>query len=146
MQLKICDSHLTCKVSNKCLNVLERLGVVEWNKRWSPPFPCCPAICQFPWKKTLIEKKKLQELIKDGIYPTGYNLLIVQGLWQTLYQILVNNLSEGIYKIKYKYWHNDKKCVTCRIKWKYCGCFLEYTYFKDDLIEYKCLCCNRNYQ
>ena len=42
MQLKTRDSHLTCKVANKCLNVLERVEVVEWNKRWSPPFPCCP--------------------------------------------------------------------------------------------------------
>ena len=29
---KICDSHLTCKVANKCLNVHERVEVVEWNK------------------------------------------------------------------------------------------------------------------
>ena len=36
----------------------------------------------------------------------------------------------------------DKKCETCRA----CDCFLEYTDFKDDLIEYKCLCCNKNYQ
>ena len=60
--------------------------------------------------------KILQELIKNGTYPTAYNLLIVRGLWQTLYQILVNNRSEGIYKIKYKYRDNDKKCVTCGIK------------------------------
>ena len=25
-------------------------------------------------------------------------------------------------------------------------CFLEYTNFKDYLIEFKCLCCNKNYQ
>ena len=31
------------------------------------------------------------------------------------------------------------------IKYKYC-CFLEYTNFKDDLIKYKCLFCNKNYQ
>ena len=35
---------------------------------------------------------------------------------------LVNNLSEGIHKIKSKYGHNDKKCETCRIKYKYCNC------------------------
>ena len=58
MRLKIRDSHLTCKVTNKCLNVHERLEVVEWNKRWSPPFPCCPVNRQCLWKKTLIEKKK----------------------------------------------------------------------------------------
>ena len=56
MRLKICDSHLTCKVANKCLNVRERVEVVEWNKKWSPPFPCCSVSHQCPWKKTLIEK------------------------------------------------------------------------------------------
>ena len=59
---------------------------------------------------------------------------------------LVNNLSEGIHRIKYKYRHDDKICETCRIKYKYCDCFLEYTNLKNDLIEYKCLCCNKNYQ
>ena len=42
MRLKIRDSHLTCKVANKCLNVREWVEVVEWNKRWSPPSPCYP--------------------------------------------------------------------------------------------------------
>ena len=59
---------------------------------------------------------------------------------------LVNNLSEGIHKIKCKYGHDDKKFKTCRIKYKYCSCFLEYTHFKDDLIKYKCLCSNKSYQ
>ena len=40
VRLKICDSHLSCKVADKCLNVREQAEVVEWNKRWSPPFPC----------------------------------------------------------------------------------------------------------
>ena len=59
---------------------------------------------------------------------------------------LPNNRSEGIHRIKYKYRHDDKKCEPGRIKYKYCDCFLEYTNFKDDLKEYKCLCCNKNYQ
>ena len=29
---------------------------------------------------------------------------------------LVNNLSEGIHKIKCKFEHNDKKCETCGTK------------------------------
>ena len=45
-----------------------------------------------------------------------------------------------------KFRHNNKKCETCVFKYQYCDCFLEYTNFKDDLIEYKCLCCNKNYQ
>ena len=28
----------------------------------------------------------------------------------------------------------------------YGDCFFEYTSFKDDLIKYKCLCCNENYK
>ena len=59
---------------------------------------------------------------------------------------LVNSLSEWIHRIKCKYEHNDKKCETCGIKYKYCDCFLEYKNLKDDLIEYKCLYCNQNYQ
>ena len=58
----------------------------------------------------------------------------------------VNNLSEGIIIIKCKFGHGDKRCETYGTKYKYCDCFLEYTNFKDDLIEYKCLCCNKNYQ
>ena len=53
---------------------------------------------------------------------------------------LVNNLSEGIHKIKCKFGHDDKKWETCGITYEVCDCFLEYTSFKDDLIEYKCLC------
>ena len=56
---------------------------------------------------------------------------------------LVNNLSEGSHKIECKCGHDDKKCEPRRIKYY---CFLEYTNFKDDLIEYKCLCCNTKYQ
>ena len=59
---------------------------------------------------------------------------------------LVNTCSEGIHKIKCKYGHIDEKCKTSRIKYKYGYCFLECADFKDDLIEYKCLSCNKNYQ
>ena len=50
---------------------------------------------------------------------------------------LVDNLSEGIHKTKCKYDHDDKKCETCGITFEVCDCFLEYTNFKDDLIECK---------
>ena len=59
---------------------------------------------------------------------------------------IVNNLSERIHRIKCIYGHDDKKWETCVIKYKYCDCIFEYTNFKDDLIEQKCLCCNKNYQ
>ena len=47
---------------------------------------------------------------------------------------LVNNLSEGVHRIKCKYGHSDKKCETCVIKYKYCNYFLEYINFKNDMI------------
>ena len=57
---------------------------------------------------------------------------------------LVNNLSNEIHRIKCKFRHNDKKCEACRIKYKYCDCFAEYTNFKENLIEYKFLVCIKN--
>ena len=59
---------------------------------------------------------------------------------------LVNNLTGGIHRIKRKYGHDNKKCGLCRIKYKNCECFLEFTNFKNNLIKYKCLRCNKNYQ
>ena len=59
---------------------------------------------------------------------------------------LVNNLFVRIYKIKCKYRYDDKKCEAWWITYKVWEWFLEYTNFKDGLIEYKCLCCNRNYK
>ena len=56
-----------------------------------------------------------------------------------------NSLSNLINKIKCKCKHDNKKCKTCGIAYKECHCFLKYTNFKDGLIEYKCLCCNKNY-
>ena len=56
---------------------------------------------------------------------------------------LVNNLSERIYKINYKYRHNDKKFETCGITYEVYDCFLN---TQDDLIEHKYLCCNKNCQ
>ena len=59
---------------------------------------------------------------------------------------LVNNLSKGIHRIKCKFEQNYKTCETWGIRYKYCNCFPEYTNFKGDIIEYKCLCCNKNYE
>ena len=53
----------------------------------------------------------------------------------------VNDLSEGIHRIKCRFGHGDKKSETCGIKYKYCNILLEYANFKDDLIECKCLVC-----
>ena len=39
------------------------------------------------------------------------------------------DLAEEIYKVKYNYGHDDKKCEICRIKCKDCYYLLEYTNF-----------------
>ena len=38
------------------------------------------------------------------------------------------------------------KTETCGIKHRDCKCYLKYTNFEDDLIEYKCLCRKKDYQ
>ena len=38
---------------------------------------------------------------------------------------LVNDLAEGIHRIKCKYEHDNKKCKACRVKYKDYECFLE---------------------
>ena len=48
---------------------------------------------------------------------------------------IVNNPSERIHRNKCKFRHDDKKFETCKIKYKYCHCFLEYTNSKDNLIR-----------
>ena len=58
---------------------------------------------------------------------------------------LVDNLAEGIHKIKCKYEHDNKKCQTCGINYKDCECGLQYTNIEDYLIEYKYMCYNKNY-
>ena len=64
------------------------------------------------------------------------------GLWSNL----VNNLADGIHEIKCKYGHDSKKSHTCTVRYKDYDWFLEYRNVKDNLIAYKCLCCNKNYQ
>ena len=76
-------------------------------------------------KNLMKKEKKLQKpYLKDD------NLLIEYNLCQAHYQILltillkkldrlsnlVNNLPEGIHKIKWKYEHNDKKSKTYGVK------------------------------
>ena len=59
---------------------------------------------------------------------------------------LVDDLSEGIHRIKWKLGLDDEKCGTCIIKYNYCKHFLKSTNFKENLIERKCLFSNKNYE
>ena len=75
-------------------------------------------------------EKKLQKL-----YLTNYNLLIAEDSWQDNYQILLINLLKKFLRLN----------ANIDIKNKDCKCCLESANVEDDLILYKCLCCNRNY-
>ena len=80
------------------------------------------------------------------IYLTYYSLLIAQDLWQAHYQIL-SIISPR--KFTELYVNSDmtiKNVKHMELQHDYCNCFLEYTSFKDDLIEYKSLCYNKIYQ
>ena len=59
---------------------------------------------------------------------------------------LVDNIAQEIHKVKCKYGHDNKKCEKFGVKYKDSECYLEYTKAKDDLLIYKCSCCNRSYQ
>ena len=65
-------------------------------------------------------ERKLQK-----IYLKDYNLLGIARFMGNSLPNPVNNLFHEIHKIKCKYGHNDKKCETCEVKYKYCDCFLE---------------------
>ena len=96
-------------------------------------------------------EKEVTRIDKNGEEITKYISYILQFIDSARFMAsslsnLVNNLSEEIHRIKCKFGHDEEKCATFGIKYKYCDCFLEYINFKDDLIEYKCSCCNKNYQ
>ena len=82
---------------------------------------------------TKIDKneKKLQKL-----YLTYYNLLIVQGLWQTHQTLSIIFLKEFI--ILNVNTDTMIKNVNLGELDMSCSYFLQYINFKDDLIEYKC--------
>ena len=56
----------------------------------------------------------------------------------------VDNLAEGNHKCYCG--HGKKSCKKYGVKYTDCECYREYVNLKDDLIIYKCFCCNRNYK
>ena len=78
--------------------------------------------------------------------PTDYQFIDSARSMTSALSIFFSNLAEQIHKIRCKYGRNDKKFETCEIRYKDCNFFLEYTKFKNDLIEYNCLCCNKNFK
>ena len=58
----------------------------------------------------------------------------------------LSNLADNVAEVKWKYGRDNEQCPACEIKCKYCECFFAYQNFKNNLLKYKCLCCNKNYQ
>ena len=83
------------------------------------------------------EKRKLKEVAKidkddnESVVTISYKIKFIDSatFMASLLSNLVDNLAEGIHKIK------------CRG----CDCFLEYESVKDNLIKYKCLSCDKDY-
>ena len=86
-------------------------------------------------EKELHELVKMEKKLQKNI---SYILQLIDSarFMASTLSNLVNNLSEGIHRIKCKFGHNDKKWEAGGIKYKHCDPFLEYTNFKDNLIEY----------
>ena len=102
-------------------------------------------------KNTVPTKKEVTKINKNGEEVTKNISYILRFIDIARFMAssllnLVNNISQGIHRNKCKFGHDNEKCETCGIKYKYRNCFLEYTNFNDDLIEYKGLCCNKSYQ
>ena len=94
-------------------------------------------------------KDKKYSKVRDHCHYTGEYRVAAHNIESAKFMAsslsnLVNNLSEGIYRIKCKFGHDDEICEACGIKYKYCNSFLEYTNFNYDLIKCKRLCCNKN--
>ena len=77
-------------------------------------------------------------------YLTNDNLLMAQDLWQAHYQIWLIILLKEFKKLNVNMNMIIKKIM--KHAEKDCECCLKYSNVQDDLIEYKCLCCNKNYQ
>ena len=79
-------------------------------------------------------------------YHTDQNVLIAPDFWQARYGILLIILLKEFIKLNVNTETMIKTYKNCRVKYKYCNSFVEHKNIKDNLTEYKCLCCNKNYQ
>ena len=80
-----------------------------------------------------IEKEvtKIDKDANESVVSISYNMKFIGStrFMASSLSNLVNNLTEGIHKVK------------C----KDCGCFLEYENVKENSVKYKCLSCNKDY-
>ena len=93
------------------------------------------------------EIRNIENNSEENVRTISYEIKFIDGakFMGTSLSNLIDNLAEQFHKIKYKYGLDNKKCRTCGFKYNNCECFLEYSNKKNDIIENKCLCCNKNY-
>ena len=72
--------------------------------------------------------------------------MVAQEVQQAYYRILLVLLLKEFIKLNVSIGIITKNGGKCGIKYTDCEYCLEHTIVKDDLIEYKCLCCKKNYQ
>ena len=100
-------------------------------QKFKKPFTCLRENTEKYITFTVPKEKEVTRIDENGEEITKNISYILQFIDSARFMTsslsnLVNNLSERIHRIKCKYKHDDKKCKTCRIKCKYCDCFLEY--------------------
>ena len=133
------------------LTIIIILSQKSWQKNFLKNFTCLGENTEKYITFTVPMEKEVARINNNAEEVTKYISYILQFIDSARFiasslSNLVNNLSDKIHRIKCKFGHNDKKCETCGIKYKCYDCILEYTNFRDDLIELKCLRCNKNYQ
>ena len=79
----------------------------------------------------MVKKEKKQKTISYRLQFNDTAIFMASSLSN-----FVNNLAEGINKIKWKYGHDDKQCDTCRIKDK--DCELNTIKYRKKRIKYNC--------
>ena len=126
-------------------------SVKELPQELEKQFPCLGENTEKYMTFTIPTEKEMTRIDKNGGEATKNIPYILQFIDSARFMAsslsnLVNNLFERIHKIESKYGHNEGNYEACGITTEACDCFLEYKNFKDDLIEYKCLYCNKNYQ
>ena len=99
-----------------------------------------------PIEKEVTKIDENGEEIKKYKYNIYHNLLIAQGLWRSHYQILSITIMKEFIKLNVNTNTMIKNVKLVELEISIQVFFIEYLIFKDDLIEYKCLCSNNNYQ
>ena len=67
------------------------------------------------WKEVTRNDKNGEEITKNKSYILHF--IDSARFMASLLSYLVNNVYEGLHRIKCKFGHYDKKCETCRIKY-----------------------------